>query len=166
MRLGPNQVLFSSAKAIRAIHTSPSFTKGDTYEIFIYPGEQYTMLTTPSNEEHTYFRRLVSPAFGVSYLSKLEPLINEVLQSLVKHIDDKFKGEHEITIDIWRICLAIGFDVIGTTAFGSSFQTIENGSHELVSNFSEGLKFMMVKLVVSPILTPLFPMYEKTRVKS
>lgn len=131
----------------------------------MYPGEEHTMITTPSNEEHKLFRRLLSPAFGISYLNKLGPLMMDVLESLFSKCDSTFKdGEKECVVDIWRLCNAFAFDVIGTTAFGSSFECIEKESHPIVDEFKNRFKYFSLKIVVPAFLLPLFKVYKEAKV--
>jgi len=105
---------------------------------------------------------LLSPAFGVTYIQRLEPLVADVIQTLFKTIDKRLVDQEDIELDCWKMCLALAFDVIGTTAFGKAFGMVERGSHPIVTNIQESLRFMMVKLVVSPWLLPLFPLYKHT----
>nr|CAG8482253.1 8829_t:CDS:2 [Entrophospora candida]CAG8489119.1 3764_t:CDS:2 [Entrophospora candida] len=57
-------------------------------------------------------RRSLSPAFGIRYISTLEPLMNSCTKSLVEKI-------------------TCTLDIIGEVAFGESFHLVEKGMHPL-----------------------------------
>lgn len=67
-------------------------------------------------------------------------------------------------VDIWNICQSFAFDIIGTTAFGSSFNMIENETHEVVSGLGISLKFLVQKAMFHKTLLPFLGIYKIAKV--
>lgn len=161
VRIGPRCVSFVSATAQKQIYNSPDFIKSPSYELFLLPGQPHNLITTPSTELHSYLRRVMSPAFGNQYLQRLEPLFAQILQSLFKKIDSDFVGHEDVTVDIWKLCQAYVFDLIGSTAFGKPFNLIENSNHPIVTDINRVSEFMLLRTIVPPILFSYIPIYKR-----
>ncbi|CAG8515706.1 8434_t:CDS:10 [Paraglomus occultum] len=79
-------------------------------------------------------RRLLSPAFSVKYIRSLEPLIAKCVRELTENISSAIKENapnEEAVINIYKLICHTTLDAIGETAFGGSFNMIQNGNHPL-----------------------------------
>lgn len=68
-------------------------------------------------------RRLLSPAFAISYLNGLEPLFQDCIGALVEVLTTKCSNSEEefATVDIDRVLGNVGADVMSASLFGGSF---------------------------------------------
>lgn len=156
--------MFSSPTALKQIHTN-DFSRSNAYEALIFPGDSHTMLTSPSIDEHTFFRKLLSPAFGTTFLQKLCPLMSEVVLSVFSKMDAQLIiQKNDCIINIWNLCFSVAFDVIGTTAFGTPFGMVEKGEHPIVTNIGKSLPIMMMKFVTPTLVHPFLPGHKESLV--
>lgn len=93
-----------------------------------------------------------------------------VTESLLERINKEIENANE-TVDIWNLYQCLALDVIGETAFGQSFQMIENNSHFITKAIGKEMQeFALVHTF--PLLSKLFlknaarfdPKLEKVRV--
>lgn len=56
------------------------------------------------------------------------------------------------TVDLWSLIQRLAVDVIGETAFGQSFQTIENSSHPIPDAIAEMMRTGGIRAMV-PLLS-------------
>jgi hypothetical protein len=82
-----------------------------------------------------------------------------VTESLIKKVDNEITKEHDDnnygTVDIWKLMQCLALDVIGETAFGQTFNMIENNSHFVPVAISEDMRTTAIS-VTYPILSKLF----------
>ncbi|CAG8452699.1 4524_t:CDS:10 [Paraglomus brasilianum] len=102
-------------------------------------------------------RRLLSPAFSVKYLRSLEPLVAKCVRHLIEKLNSVINenAPNEGAVD-----------VIGETAFGGSFNMIQNGNHPLPGEVVLELSRRIMRNLF-PILKPFMKnngyMYEFSR---
>jgi hypothetical protein len=69
--------------------------------------------------------------------------MHKVTESLIYKIDsDIAKNSDELnygTVDIWGLAQRLALDVIGETAFGQTFNMVENNDHFVPTAISEGI---------------------------
>lgn len=65
-----------------------------------------------------------------------------VTESLVHKIDSEIAQDHDNlnygTVDIWNLVQCLALDVIGETAFGQTFNMVEDNKHFVPSAISQG----------------------------
>ena len=57
-----------------------------------------------------------------------------------KEIEETKDGSGYGTINVWNLMQCLALDVIGETAFGQTFQMVENGSHPVPAIISKRMK--------------------------
>jgi hypothetical protein len=84
--------------------------------------------------------------------------MTSVSESLIKKISkqiDSAKNNNLVTIDIWNLYQCLALDVIGETAFGQTFEMVENNSHFITKAIEKEMKGSAVNSI-SPFLAKLF----------
>ncbi|KAL0087814.1 cytochrome P450 CYP5313 [Phycomyces blakesleeanus] len=145
VRVGPDALSVSDKDIIKQILVIDDFEKGPAYSRLQNGGEA-SMLDLISKDLHRRRRRAISPAFSTKYIKSLEPFFASSVESLIKKIDseiEKTKGNEEFgTIDIWHITKCMALDVIGETAFGGTFNMIDNDDHIVPSTILKLMKIL------------------------
>ena len=106
VRIGPNELSFSSAESLRQIYGPGSdFTKASIYKHF----GRHAMFQMQDSNEHRERRRLLAPAFPMSHLYQMEPLIAAQLQSFITLV--RFKVGEPLDLFYWTKMLSL--DIAG-----------------------------------------------------
>ncbi|KAI8096496.1 cytochrome P450 [Halteromyces radiatus] len=129
-KLGPSYLLISDKTMIKQVLQQDDLQKGEVYDMLKRNGID-TTFTTRDKGVHKHIRRLISPAFSIKYLNSLEDHMHDMLQNLLDKVYSKV-GDHPeqgAVVDIWKLWQHLALDVIGTTAFGQTFDMIKNESH-------------------------------------
>ncbi|KAF9322986.1 hypothetical protein BG006_001863, partial [Podila minutissima] len=82
---------------------------------------------------HKNRRRLVAPAFGLSYLRSLEPIMHECIGIMLQKVD-------ELLEDTRAVKSKKSLDIIGETAFGQSFEMVKDEVHPVPGQTARTLK--------------------------
>lgn len=68
-----------------------------------------------------------------------------VTESLIHKIDSEIAQDHDDlnygTVDIWSLVQRLALDVIGETAFGQTFNMVEDNKHFVPSAISQGIEW-------------------------
>ncbi|CAG8507788.1 3283_t:CDS:2 [Ambispora gerdemannii] len=142
VRVAPGFVMFSNKEAIRQIMIEDQFPKNTAIKNIQTNPNVPTLFTMTDPTFHKQRRRLLSHAFSVKYLSNIEPLIHSCVESLVNKLaslsnDNDLKSP---VVNIYGILQSMALDVIGETAFGGSFNIVEQGNHPLPKKVSDEFK--------------------------
>ena len=123
VRIAPNQVSTINPEAIRKIYNpSADHTKGSFYGVL--GGKRKFDLVSKSDEKtHAFQRRLVARTYTTEAVKSLEPVVNEMIEKLVKRLDSM----HDRSFDINHIVRLFTFDVITAMTFSKDFNAIESG---------------------------------------
>ncbi|KAG2203174.1 hypothetical protein INT46_008932 [Mucor plumbeus] len=158
IRLGPNLVAVADKDMIKQVLVTDDFPKATIYEAFQKKGA-HTLFSTTDSIWHKKRRRIVSPAFSIKYLNSMEPFMTTVTETLVHKIDSEIAQGHDEsnygTIDIWSLVQRLALDVIGETAFGQTFNMIENNDSFVPEAISLEMRNSAI-IVLYPILAKLF----------
>jgi cytochrome P450 len=86
LRIGPNELHISDVSKYKVIYSQANpFPKwGEFYEAFNSPHTVFTEIDETSHKER---RRLLNPLFSRSGVFKLEPIIHDKAQTMIKKID-------------------------------------------------------------------------------
>lgn len=127
VRLGPNNVSFSSPDAIPVIYgASTRFPKSDFYPVMgnIVKGKRVlTMFTARSEAEHNMLRRPVAQAYSFTNMKSFEPLVNSTEELLIEKLDKLCEKGSPFNLAKWLHYFAI--DVIGEITFGKRYGFLE-----------------------------------------
>ncbi|CAO3652710.1 unnamed protein product [Mucor hiemalis] len=142
VRLGPKTISVCNKDLIKQVLVTDDLPKGPMYKIFQGNGK-LSVFSATDKVWHKRRRRLISPAFSVKYLASLEPFMRKVAENLVSKIDkeiDKANNGEYVEIDIWTLLQCFALDIIGETAFGTSFNMIEDNSHFVPAAINEEMR--------------------------
>ncbi|KAI8071386.1 cytochrome P450 [Gongronella butleri] len=130
MRLGPKSISVADKDMIKQVLSQDDLQKGEVYDSF-KKNDTHTLFSTRDKAFHKNQRRLISPAFSIKYLNSLEELMHEVMSTMLKRVSSQVdaNGGKATSVDVWHMWQTLALDTIGTTAFGQSFNMIENDSH-------------------------------------
>ncbi|KAL9542581.1 hypothetical protein MBANPS3_008546 [Mucor bainieri] len=158
VRLGPTFVSIADKNILKQILVTEDFPKAKIYEAFQKKGD-HTLFSTTDAVWHKKRRRLVSPAFSIKYLNSMEPFMAKVAESLVHKIDSEIAlhgdKDNYASVDIWGLAQRLALDVIGETAFGQSFNMVENNDHFVPGAITDEMRATAVS-VLYPLLAKLF----------
>ncbi|ORX46274.1 cytochrome P450 [Hesseltinella vesiculosa] len=122
---------------IKQILSQDDLQKGEIYELFKKNNVE-SLFSTRDKKVHKHLRRLISPAFSVKYLNSLEGFFHDTLKAMIHKVDTQLQANNNqpTAIDTWKMWQSLALDIIGTTAFGQSFNMIENESHPVPDTIS------------------------------
>lgn len=125
VRIGPNEVSFSSAESAAAILApGQGFYKSDFYKVFP-PPEHKDVFTEMNETVHAQKKRIVAPAYNLNSTIKSESSFDETNNLLLERLE-RFAHREE-TIDLAEWLHYYSFDTIGNIAFSSTFGFLEQG---------------------------------------
>lgn len=88
--------------------------------------------------------------------------MHKVTESLVAKIDKEIAKDHDQNnygkVDIWNLMQCLALDVIGETAFGSTFNMIEDNSHFVPKAISEEM--------IESAISSMYPILSKFMLKN
>ncbi|KAJ2981767.1 hypothetical protein NQ176_g1826 [Zarea fungicola] len=129
VRIGPRQVSFSSAEAVRDIYGARNkLIKAPAYEAF---GRQ-SSFTIRDRDAHRQRQKQIAHVFSPSAVAAVEPLVEEQVAQLVSQM---LKHASQ-PIDIMEWFRIFALDVVGSVFLGKSFDGLSTGKaprilHEL-----------------------------------
>lgn len=151
VRTAPDEVSFSNAAALPDIFVRrPGHTPFMKNQKFVSPppGQSHSMVTTPSEDDHTRMRTVLNYAFTEKALKSQEPIIQTYVQLMVDRLretvdaQERNKGEGA-TVNILDWYNFFFFDVVGDLGFGESFGCLRDGAYHtwvsMVFQYMKGL---------------------------
>ncbi|KAI8338009.1 cytochrome P450 [Chlamydoabsidia padenii] len=151
MKLGPSTLLISDKAMLKQIIQQDDLEKGPVYDLFRRSGMD-TTFSTRDKEVHKRLRRLISPAFSIKYLNSLEGHLADVMDTLMNKIENAAAREN-YNLDIWKLFEHSALDMIGTTAFGQSFNMLETESHPVPDSIAYEMRWASwVNIVISQMV--------------
>jgi len=163
VRVGPNLVLFSSKEAVRQILYDNELPKPDTISGIRTDPNIATLFSATDRKFHKQRRSMITPSFSIKFISSLEPFMQSCIQALVKNLNTatspsnktRFNENGLPIVNIYQLVQATTLDIIGETAFGGSFNLIENGEHPLPGKVFQELRRRVLNHTF-PYLKPFF----------
>jgi cytochrome P450 len=123
VRFGPENVSFCSPEAFQIFLRELDCPKSPVYHNLSESKEQLTSVSLTDKQEHRLRRRIVSQAFSTRALKENEEIIfEEGIKKMAGFIDRR----KDQPIDIGKMFNNATLDVIGKTAFGASFQLLDD----------------------------------------
>ncbi|KXS09665.1 cytochrome P450 [Gonapodya prolifera JEL478] len=154
-RMGPSWISVADPQLAHQIMKTDDLPKPERmYSKFkLLPTDPDTILTTSSRELHKMLRKLSTPAFSIKYLNNLEPYMFSVWESFEKKVLSlPSTGNGWRSVDMLDYFHKMAADIIGETAFGSSFGMVESGHHAFLEARRSMLHFAVQKRIF-PFLT-------------
>ncbi|KAF2261871.1 cytochrome P450 [Lojkania enalia] len=129
--VAPNEISFNTAQSWKDIygfrHGHQTFIKSEFYDGYMFIEEGiHGIITSRDPKEHASMRRFMSHAFSSLALKEQEPLVEDIIEHLVANVREIGVKKGEVMeFDWWlRLCM---FDIMGSLAFGKSFDALKNG---------------------------------------
>ncbi|KAG0317849.1 hypothetical protein BGZ99_006076 [Dissophora globulifera] len=151
VRIGTDIVTVADKDMIREILVTTDYPKSIIHQGFELNG-QHNLFSSRNKDFHKNRRRLVAPSFGLQYLRSLEPIMHECIHVLIKKIDELLenskaaKGKKVLPqghINICSFMMRLSLDIIGETAFGQSFEMVQDDVHPIPGQMAKTLRRSM-----------------------
>ncbi|MCJ1312097.1 hypothetical protein MMC25_005771 [Agyrium rufum] len=132
VRTAPNEVSFIGLDAMKIIYgerrkACPPFQKN--YDSFNETRNQIAHSVFLANDlDHGRMRKIINPAFSDQALRQQEPRMQELVQKLMKGLDEKSREGTVIDLNMWYNYTA--FDVVAELTLGESFDTLRNSQYQ------------------------------------
>jgi len=133
VRIGPNTVSFGGADQVKQIMINLDLPKGTVYKLFRPAGGRVNLFSETDKAAAKVRRRLMANGFSVSYLKNVHPLILKVVETFCDVVDERIEKDGkdgEVVMDLYHPLSLFAADVIGESAFGSSFDLLTNSDNE------------------------------------
>ncbi|RIB14966.1 cytochrome P450 [Gigaspora rosea] len=157
VRVGPKFILFDELEAVKFILKDSDMPKTPSVAGIRAHYSLPTLFSATDKTFHKQRKRILSPAFSIKYVASLEPLIQSCVKSLINKIDshsklsrkssrsinstsNQFNDGCTSSINLYQLIQFCTLDIIGETAFGSSFNMVENECHPLPTKIFEEMK--------------------------
>ncbi|KAF9388849.1 hypothetical protein CPB97_000297, partial [Podila verticillata] len=130
VRIAPEIVTVADKDMIREILVTTDYPKSIIHQGFEI-NNQHNLFSSRNKDFHKNRRRLVAPAFGLSYLRSLEPIMHECIGIMLQKVDELLENPRAVKgkkvlpegqINICSFMMRLSLDIIGETAFGQSFE--------------------------------------------
>jgi cytochrome P450 len=150
VRIAPDELAYSTESAWKDIygfrHGHLELQKDPYFLAPPYP-EKKSSIDSCNDEDHSRYRRLLSPAFSSQALSTQEPLIQKHVDHLITRLRENCSSRPQ-DIVAWYVWTT--FDLIGDLAFGEPFGCLEKQeTHPWVSlvlaGFSAGMLISTIR---------------------
>ena len=137
MRTAPNELSFNSAGSWRDIYGfrqgHKTFIKSRFYDGGTFADQAHSIVSERDPVAHGKMRKYMSNAFSDRSLKTQEALINEVVDGLVRHLGTYARSQKAVDIVLWFNLTT--FDIIGSLAFGETFEGLRSGAEIIRDNF-------------------------------
>ncbi|SAM08257.1 hypothetical protein [Absidia glauca] len=133
VKISPTKVTISDKDWIKEALVKVDLQKGPAYDALRDKGRQ-SIFSTRDKVFHKQRRRIVSPAFSVKYINSLEPYMDSCVEAFVNRIDrdivdNGIGADGYGKVDIWALMGYLALDMIGSTAFGGTFDMVGSNNH-------------------------------------
>jgi cytochrome P450 len=137
VRTGPNTLSFTSHTAWKDIYGHRQGHRGFQKNITLEPiNGVHSIVSTPSDPDHSRMRRLLSHAFSEKALREQEPLLQSYIDVLIHKL-----REQTGPVNLVKWFNFTTFDIIGKLSFGESFNCLEETQyHPWVTAVFDGIK--------------------------
>jgi hypothetical protein len=139
VRISPNTLSFNTASALHTIYAPrANVKKGEWYKTFDIAAGTYSSFTETDHKKHAVKRRWMNPVFSAESLKMNESRVLDVIERSC----DTLKGEERgLRGDGWgekwnasEMSNYIGFDIMGTLVFASSFGSVQEEENRPLAN--------------------------------
>ncbi|ORZ19679.1 cytochrome P450 [Absidia repens] len=161
-KLDPSTIVISDKDWIKEILVKDDLPKAPLYNKLQDDGKQ-TLFNTTDKVFHKQRRRIVSPAFAMKYLNSLEQFMDSCTEAFVDRINRDIQLNNSGTdgfgsVDIWELLQCVALDIIGSTAFGESFNMVDTSDHFIPVSITRAMRFAP-NLIMYPFLGKLVKIF-------
>lgn len=131
VRTAPNELSFSSAQSWQDIYGfrqgHKTFIKSPFYDGGSFADQAHSIVSERDPGEHGKMRKYLSHAFSDRSLKEQEILVSEVVDEFIQKLGTEGTGPEGTDMVMWFNLTT--FDIIGSLAFGESFEGVKSGMH-------------------------------------
>ncbi|KAK6351316.1 hypothetical protein TWF718_004480 [Orbilia javanica] len=137
VRLGPNEVSFTSTSAVKDIYTGASresgFAKGFLYAMFTHYG-RYNMFSSLTSEAHSWRRRMIASSYSLTNILNREAKKGDIWRTVGEYINyarregSQSENGPGRSIDIYPANIYFACDNVSAHVFGEERGTKALGS--------------------------------------
>ncbi|OZJ07011.1 hypothetical protein BZG36_00203 [Bifiguratus adelaidae] len=137
--VAPDIISVDDRKLVKYIISQQDFPKSEVYENLRLQRTTLNLFNVLDRDYHKHIRRSLAPAFALSYLNSLEPMIQSCIDVLIKVLNERIDQSPSgvAVVDMWQLITYLALDTIGETAFGFSFNMVESGKKHPLSDAIE-----------------------------
>ncbi|KAJ4390875.1 hypothetical protein N0V93_004474 [Gnomoniopsis smithogilvyi] len=155
VRVGPNLLLTDDLAQLRKMSAARSpYGKDGDYKATIRHPDHHNMLSTTDLGEHDDIKSRLAGPYGGRETLAMEPIVDEILQSLIRHIrvhaSTADKTTDSVPIDFSTVVNYFTEDVITRIAFGREFGCLESNSdvHGLLAAMNAAMKAYTIPISI------------------
>ncbi|KAF5723731.1 benzoate 4-monooxygenase [Fusarium mundagurra] len=137
VRVGPNELSFSTPTAVQAIYTSNDFTKEESFYRAKRIFHENHLLSFRDAEAHKTRRKNFSRGFSQSSMLDFEPHISSKIKTLLNQWATR---AHDGPIDVYPWCHWLGFDIIYHLMFDEDPGSVQRGQSHHVMRYIKAWK--------------------------
>lgn len=129
VRIGPNQVDFSSTTALQQIygHGSRYHKPKRFYDSFVVVKNNPSIFSDTDPHSHAARRRAVSAAYALNYLVKMEECVDPLVDVLVKRLYEAMVDGTKATLDMTKVLHFFAMDAVGELVSGRERESRRKG---------------------------------------
>lgn len=146
VRVRPGTLSFSSSQAAKdVLANKPGYgqLQKDPEMFFQSPNGAFSILSTPSNADHSRYRRLLSSGFSERAIRDQEAVLKTYIDLLIQGLHQRAKEGPQDMVAWFNWTT---FDVIGDLTFDRPFDCLRNQAyHEWIPFVSGGVKATMIR---------------------
>jgi len=121
IRIGPNQIVFNDARALKDVIGRNDTYRGDfAFRVLGFAATNVSNIQDPG--EHRRKRRLMAPGFSNSVLAIQEP---KIATPIVDKLVQKIQEAQDNTVNLADYFDCVTLDIIGALAFGANFGMLD-----------------------------------------
>jgi cytochrome P450 len=145
VRIRPNALSFSSSQAAKDILNNKAGRgqlQKDPNFYFKIADAAYSILTVPSDEDHSRYRRLLSHGFSEKAIREQESVLKTYVDLLIQRLHNRAKDGAQDMVAWFNWTT---FDLIGDLTFDRSFDCLKNEAyHECIPFVFGGIKAVLI----------------------
>lgn len=130
VRTAPNELSFNTAGSWKDIYGfrpgHKQFIKSDFYDGGSFANQAHSIVSVRDPNEHGKMRKYLNHAFSERSLKGQEDLVVELIDELISQLG--VHGVEDNGVDIVNWFELATFDIIGSMAFGESFNGLRSGA--------------------------------------
>jgi len=134
VRTAPNELSFNSVSSWQDIYGfrvgHKPFIKSEFYDGGSFADQAHSIVSERDPVVHGKMRKYLSHAFSDRSLKAQEHLVSEVVDLFIAKLGERGTNAEGTNMVMWyNLCT---FDIIGSLAFGESFEGVQSGKYQTV----------------------------------
>ncbi|KAK3384141.1 cytochrome P450 [Lasiosphaeria ovina] len=153
VRVAPDEVYVTDLAAVKEIYSVKEVFRKTKWYTDLTTNESHNMFNTNNIELHRKYRRLLSGPMSETSLKAVLPLVESRVNLTIQRMREEMQKTGAADVFKWWLFMAT--DIIGELAFGSSFQTLEQGKKNEYTKSLEEIAPLSALRSVAPSLARL-----------